>query len=132
MTGSRLQHLLRRNGTYYLRVRVPSDLQSLVGLSEVRRTLGVHILSKAKPLALKLASRVLETFDVLHQKTYSRDEARRLVQSCFTDLAAQLDHGGMVLRDNQQGASVDSSSGLLLVIVNNKYNPNLLGHGGMK
>jgi hypothetical protein len=75
MTGSRPQHLLRRNGTYYLRVRVPTDLQALVGLSEVRQTLVVHVLSKAKPIALKLASRVLETSDVLHQKEYSKDEA---------------------------------------------------------
>lgn len=93
MTGSRPQHLLRRNGMYYLRVRVPTDLQALVGLSEVRRTLSVHILSKAKPLALKFASRVLETFVVLQQKHYSKDEARRLVQSCFIDLAGHLDHG---------------------------------------
>ena len=93
MTGSRPQHLLRRNGTYYLRVRVPTDLQALVGLSEVRRTLAVHVLSKAKPIALKLASRVLETFDVLHQKSYSKDEARRLVQGCFEGLVDQIDQG---------------------------------------
>jgi len=93
MSGSRPQHLLRRNGTYYLRVRVPTDLQALVGLSEVRRTLGVHVLSKAKPIALKLASRVLETFVVLQQKTYSKNEARLLVQSCFAALSAHLDHG---------------------------------------
>ena len=75
MTGSRPQHLLRQNGTYYLRVRVPTDLQALIGLSEVRRTFVVHVLSKAKPLALKLASRVLETFVVLQQKNYSKAEA---------------------------------------------------------
>ncbi|MGN6363230.1 DUF6538 domain-containing protein [Asticcacaulis taihuensis] len=102
MTGSQLQHLLRRNGTYYLRVRVPSDLQSLVGLSEVRRTLGVHILSKAKALALKLASRVLETFVVLQQKSYSKEEARSLIQSCFNNLAAHLDHRFVPVTDEPE------------------------------
>ena len=93
MTGVRPQHLQRRAGTYYLRVRVPPDLKALVGMCEVRRTLGVHTLSKARPLALKFASRVLETFAMLQNQEFSKDEARRLVIACFRELETNLEHG---------------------------------------
>lgn len=52
LSGSRTPHLQRRQGTYHLRVRVPDELRLRVGLLEVRRSLRVHTLSEARPLAL--------------------------------------------------------------------------------
>ncbi|WP_420710426.1 DUF6538 domain-containing protein [Asticcacaulis sp. SL142] len=53
MTGSNSSHLSRRNGMYYIRVRVPNSLRERLGLSEVRRSLGSFTLKTARPLALR-------------------------------------------------------------------------------
>jgi hypothetical protein len=50
VSGSRVPHLQRRQGTYHLRVRVPDDLRLRIGLHEVRRSLRVHTLTEARPL----------------------------------------------------------------------------------
>jgi integrase len=93
MSGSRPQHLQRRIGTFHLRVRVPNDLRARVGLLEVRRSLRVHTLAEARPLALALAARVLEIFDVLKQVTLSKEDSRALIDAAFADLHQQADGG---------------------------------------
>jgi hypothetical protein len=76
MSGSRPQHLQLRHGTFHLRLRVPDDLKALVGLSEVRRSLNAHTLSVARPLALKYAARLMETFDMLREQNLSPSSRR--------------------------------------------------------
>ena len=93
MSGSRPQHLQLRHGTYHLRLRVPDDLKALVGLSEVRRSLNAHTLSVARPLALKYAARVMETFQMLREQNLTKADARKWIEDCFRDLAAQADRG---------------------------------------
>ena len=93
MSGSRPQHLQLRHGTFHLRLRVPDDLKALVGLSEVRRSLNVHTLSVARPLALKYAARLMETFDMLKEQNLTKADARKLIEDCFRDLARDADRG---------------------------------------
>lgn len=57
MTGSRLPHLLSRNGILHIRLRVPNDVQALVGIREVKRSLGVQNPNTARLLTLKYAAR---------------------------------------------------------------------------
>jgi hypothetical protein len=49
-------------------VRVPHDLRERVGVLEVRRSLHVHSLSIARPLALKFGARVMELFEMVRKE----------------------------------------------------------------
>ena len=77
MSGVRPPHLQRRAGTYRLRVRVPDDVRMRVGSPEVRRSLRVHTLTKARPLALKYAARVMEVFDMARTRTLTEERTWR-------------------------------------------------------
>jgi integrase len=74
-------------------LRVPDDLKALVGLSEVRRSLNAHTLSVARPLALKYAARLMETFDMLREQNLTKADARNWIEDCFRDLAQDADLG---------------------------------------
>lgn len=100
MSGSRPQHLQRRAGTYHLRVRVPADLRVRLGLREIRRSLRVHSLDQARPLALKYAARLTEVFEMIRAQDLTRLQAQRLSQACFRNLAAEVDQCLPLRTDN--------------------------------
>ena len=79
MSGSRPQHLQLRCGTYHLRVRVPDELRVRVGLLEIRRSLRVHTLTRARPLALKYGARVMEIFQVVRSRNVSKEVVQALI-----------------------------------------------------
>lgn len=91
--GARPPHLICRSGTFHLRVRVPADLRRRFGMHEVRRSLSVHSLKAARPLALRYGARVMEAFEVARQQSLSKEQVRTLVQACFSDLATTVDRG---------------------------------------
>lgn len=93
MSGSHVPHLQYRQGTYHLRMRVPDDLRSRVGMSEVTRSLRTGSFSKANRLVTRYAARLKETFEVLNQANYTKERARSLIQACFADLAKETDGG---------------------------------------
>jgi len=93
MSGSRVPHLQRRNGTYHLRVRVPDELRLRVGLREVRRSLGVHTFAEARPLALRYATRVMEVFTMARSQPMTKTAVQELVQACFHDLSRHVEGG---------------------------------------
>lgn len=93
LSGSHVPHLQYRQGTYHLRVRVPDDLRSRVGMSEVTRSLRTGSFSKAHRLVIRYAARLKETFEVLNQANYTKERARSLIQACFADLAKEADGG---------------------------------------
>ncbi len=93
LSGARPPHLQLRAGTFHLRVRVPDDLRLRVGLLEIRRSLRVHTLTKARPLVMKYAARVMESFEVIRDRKLSKDQAHAVVMGCFVDLAAEVDGG---------------------------------------
>jgi len=74
-------------------VRVPHDLRERVGVLEVRRSLHVHSLSIARPLALKYGARVMELFEMIGREHLTKERTRELVTGCFSDLAATADRG---------------------------------------
>ena len=93
MSGACPPHCQRRNGTYHLRVRVPDGLKLRVGMLEVRRSLHVHTASKARPLALKYAARVMEVFGMAKAQELTREQVRDLIVACFHDLKSVTDYG---------------------------------------
>ena len=74
-------------------MRVPTDLKLRVGMLEVRRSLGVHTFSRARPLALKYAARVMEVFEMVREQEFTKADIRRLIAGCFADLARDADRG---------------------------------------
>lgn len=93
LSGSHVPHLQYRQGTYHLRMRVPDDLRSRVGMSEVTRSLRTGSFSKAHRLVTRYAARLKETFEVLTNTNYTKERARSLIQHCFADLAKETDRG---------------------------------------
>src|SRR5665213_1262726 len=93
MSGARPTHLQRRGGSYHLRVRVPDDIKAQIGVLEVRRSLRVHTLPRARLLALKYAARLMEVFAVIRETRLSKAQTRDLVAACFFDLARDAERG---------------------------------------
>jgi hypothetical protein len=105
MSGSRPQHLQRRGDTYHLRVRVPDDLRMKIGRLEVRRSLGVHTSSAARILGAKYAARVMEVFDMVRVKQFTKEDARALVVACFRDLATEVG-GGLICESSDPATEI--------------------------
>ena len=91
MSGSRAQHLQRRSGIFHLRIRVPDDLRSLVGLTEVRRSLHTYQVSRARILAAVCAARVFEVFAMLRSKELSKDQVRGLICNLFEVMKREVE-----------------------------------------
>ncbi|MGH6653313.1 MAG: DUF6538 domain-containing protein [Sphingopyxis sp.] len=91
MTGTRVQHLQRRSGIYHLRVRVPDDIRSLVGLTEVRRSLRTNQSSRARILAAVCAARVFEVFEMVKSSKLSKEQIRNLVSSLFEEMKRDIE-----------------------------------------
>lgn len=91
MSGSHARHLERRLGIFYLRVRVPDDIRSLVGLTEVRRSLHTYQASRARTLAAVFAARVFEVFAMAQSRELTQEKVRNLLGNCFSDLAAEVE-----------------------------------------
>jgi integrase len=91
MSGSCAQHLQRRSGIFHLRIRVPDDLRSLVGLAEVRRSLHTYQISRARILAAVCAARVFEVFAVLRLKELSKDQVRGLICNLFEVMKREVE-----------------------------------------
>ncbi|TGX54775.1 hypothetical protein E5A73_04790 [Sphingomonas gei] len=91
MSGSRAQHLQRRSGIFHLRIRVPADIQTLVGLTEVRRSLHTYELSRARILAAVCAARVFEVFAMVRVKELSKDQVRGLICSLFEVMKREVE-----------------------------------------
>lgn len=91
MSGSRAQHLQRRSGIFHLRIRVPADIQSLVGLTEVRRSLRTYQSFRAKALAAVCAARVFEMFAMVRTKELSKDQVRGLLCNLLNDMEREVE-----------------------------------------
>lgn len=91
MSGSRVQHLQRRSGIFHLRVRVPDDIRSLVGLTEVRRSLRTYQPSRARTLAAVFAARVFEVFDMVRTRELSKDQVRGLVCGLYSQMKQEVE-----------------------------------------
>lgn len=89
MSGVRAPHLQRRNGVYHLRMRVPDAIRSLVGKTEVVRSLGTASLRIARPRCALHAALVMEAFEVIKTNEMTASEAKRLIQSCFIEVMAE-------------------------------------------
>jgi len=68
------QHVQRRGGIYHLRCRVPSDLLSAVGQSEIYRTLATACPKEARRRGHRLYGRVLGIFEGLRGMAGSKEE----------------------------------------------------------
>lgn len=76
MSGPRPAHLLRRGAVYWVRFRVPTDLVSSLGCTEIRRSLGVKDLAAARRRCLAATLWFQSTLDTL----------RRMPSPSHTDL----------------------------------------------
>ncbi|WP_445192193.1 DUF6538 domain-containing protein [Sphingomonas sp. Tas61C01] len=85
MSGSRVPHLQIRNGIYHLRLRGPEDVRPRLRLRAVRRSLSDCGLRGAEKLAVILAAKVREAFDMIKCAELDSAAARQLVQRWFED-----------------------------------------------
>lgn len=94
MTRAASPFLQRRSGIFYVRVRVPDDVQERLGLVEVRRSLGPMRFHEARLLALQLGTRLKECFVMIrHAEDLTKPEVRRIVRDCFVLLEQEADRG---------------------------------------
>lgn len=91
VSGVRAQHLQRRSGIFHLRVRVPDDIRSLVGLTELRRSLRTYQPARARVLAAVYAARVFEVFNVIRTKELSKDQVRGLICNLFEQMKREVE-----------------------------------------
>lgn len=94
MSGVLAPHLQRREGVYYLRVRVPDVIRPLVGKTEIVRSMRTGLLREARLRAALLTALVLETFDMIKTTEMTNAEARSLIQQCFANVIAEQERRG--------------------------------------
>lgn len=75
-------YLVRQgSGIYYFRIVIPQRFRGVLGLCEVRRSLGVRDLRQAKTLAMQAALRFNRLFDLADSdSTMDTDKLRRLAR----------------------------------------------------
>ena len=71
--GRRIAYLLRRNGTFYFRCRVPADLRESMGRAEVRISLRTTAYDEARRRAATVQLMLFHHFEVLRM----REEQKR-------------------------------------------------------
>lgn len=76
-----MSYLLKRNGYYYFRVRVPTDLVHIFHASEIKKSLKTESLSQAKVLSARVALAMEVIITVARIKLLGDDDARRLVST---------------------------------------------------
>ena len=108
VSGSRIPYLQSRNGVYHLRMRVPDDVRSRLGLLEVRRSLGDCSFRRAKLLTVIFAERVREAFEMIQKLELDQSSARALVRRCFEDRKREAeDRGGYVATSNEPDREIE-------------------------
>ncbi len=87
-----------RNGLYF-RIRIPSDLQPIVGFFEIKKSLNTRYLKEARPKAIKLASTSHAIFDEFRRRRedvmsgrLSRDTIKKLAHQ-WLDEALEEERG---------------------------------------
>lgn len=94
MTAWAAPFLMRRGTCFYLRVRVPGDLVNLVGVREVRRSLGPMRFHAARQLAARTGSQLKDTFAMMRNaNNLSKNDIRNLIRDCFAELGKDRDGG---------------------------------------
>jgi integrase len=135
MSGVRAPHLQRRDGVYYLRLRVPDALRSLVGKTEIVKSLRTASLRDARPRSALLTALVMEAFEVIKTSEMTANDAKRLIQSCFVQaIAEQEEQPRFVPQTNdweeefgeQRGMAEDRIAALHSQSVAEKYDPDVL------
>lgn len=69
-------HLIQHRGVLYFRMRVPTQLRSCLGLTEIRKSLGTASLRDARPKAMRLASVALDIFKLAQEKERTMTDAQ--------------------------------------------------------
>lgn len=131
--GSHVPHLQKRRGTFHLRVRVPDDLRSRVGMLEVVRSLKTGSLLKAHHLVIAYRARLMESFELLRAENYTKERAKAVIQACFADLSSRADLGylpksndpEMELRE-QRAMSEDGAASLYAQLSARQFSPGFL------
>lgn len=101
-SGSRAPHLQLRRGVVHLRVRVPGDVRPILGLREVRRSLGPCGHTRARLLVAIYAARVMEAFEMVRVEQPTRERALQQIRRCFSDLVEQREgYSGFVPSSDQ-------------------------------
>ncbi len=84
-------YLIRRDGTFYVRVRVPRDLVGRVGIIEVRRSLKSGRYHECRLLALRYATRVKVLFDMIRAEDLSKEQSLEKIRAVFADLSEKVE-----------------------------------------
>ena len=90
----RRPYLLRRASTWYLRFRLPSEIQSLVGRTELRLSLHTPSVRVAERRALACHAylhRLRRIVRLLKLKTLTPEDASRILADLFAEMEEQLE-----------------------------------------
>ena len=79
------EHIFLRNGVYYFRLDVPSDLLSYFPSTEIKRSLRTSDISTAKFAANALELKAQQAYAMLRTGLLAGDMAKQLVESVMPD-----------------------------------------------
>ena len=74
-------HLLKRNNTYYYKLKIPRDLQKLIPMKEVRFSLRTHVKRDALLLSSTLTTKYYTLFTQLRSGIFTQEEVTHLISS---------------------------------------------------
>lgn len=101
MSGVRAPHLQRRDGVYYLRLRVPDALRPLVGQTEIVKSLRTASLRIGRPRSALLTALVMEAFEVIKTTEMTANDAKRLIRGCFVQVIAEQEEQPSFVPDTE-------------------------------
>ena len=74
-------HLLKRNNTYYYKIKIPKDLQNLISMKEVRFSLRTYVKRDALLLSSTLTNKYYTLFTQLRSGIFTKQEVTHLISS---------------------------------------------------
>lgn len=111
MSGARSRHLERRCGIYGVRVRVPDDIRTLIGLVEVRRSLRTSDLLRARAQSALIAVRLFEVFEMVrqHSDCVTWEDVEAFIGHIFDQVLRKRNPGVPLLSAEARTAPVRSA-----------------------
>lgn len=102
MAGRRLQHLERREGTYYLRLPIPADLVSIIGRRELRWSLRTRDGRRAGQATLAATVAFREFCAKMRSMIHAPEDAlRAAIREFFAERLRQVRTPGSFTGDTQ-------------------------------
>jgi hypothetical protein len=108
-----INHLYKRNNTYYFRLRIPHDLKHVIPISEIKKSLKCNTTHAAKSLGRVLANKAEEVFMLLRSQVLSPEQqidvADRLADIIGINRSSWVNRAGKAVAVNNSAVKTMAS-----------------------